>query len=111
MTSSLFTESSDPHYCRTPLRSTLSSHDTLAYMTMAKRREHEHRHPDQRDVVGLAGIEDRAAEAVLGGDELADDRAGQGASPMFTRSTEMIQGRQNGTTSLRNTCIRVAPSE
>jgi hypothetical protein len=33
------------------------------------------------------------------------------ARPMLTRSTEMTQGRQNGTTSLRNTCQRVAPSE
>src|SRR5262245_23519109 len=40
-------------------------------------REYEHRHPDQRDVVGLAGIEDRPPEAMLRGDELADDRAGE----------------------------------
>jgi hypothetical protein len=30
---------------------------------------------------------------------------------MFTRSTEMIHGRQEGITSLRNTYKRVAPSE
>jgi hypothetical protein len=36
MTSSLFAESFGSRYCRTPFRSTLSSHDTLAYMTMAK---------------------------------------------------------------------------
>src|SRR5207247_6231753 len=39
--------------------------------------EHKHRNPDESDVVGLAGIEDRAPQPVLGGDELADDRAGQ----------------------------------
>src|SRR5262245_62839650 len=39
-------------------------------------REDQHRHPHQRDIVGLAGIEDSAGEAVLGGDELADDGAG-----------------------------------
>src|SRR4030095_13693987 len=41
-------------------------------------RETQHRHPDWRDVVGLSGIEDPAAEAMLGGDELANDGAGQG---------------------------------
>src|SRR5580704_11829431 len=40
-----------------------------------QRREHEHRDPDQRDVVGLAGVQDLAAEAVLRGDEFADDGA------------------------------------
>src|SRR6516165_11636185 len=33
--------------------------------------EHKHRDPDKRDVIGLPGIEDRAAEPMLGSDELA----------------------------------------
>src|SRR3977135_2854721 len=78
MTSSLFTESSGS----TLLPHAFAQHAFEPRYTCihddGQGREHEHRHPDQRDVIGLAGIEDRAAEAVLRGDELADDRAGQG---------------------------------
>ncbi len=33
------------------------------------------------------------------------------AKPIFTRRTEIVQGSTDGMTSLRKTCIRVAPSE
>ena len=46
-------------------------------MMIETHREHQHRDPDQRDVIGFAGIEDGAAETVLRSDELADDGAGQ----------------------------------
>ena len=88
-----------------PLRSTPSSHDTVAYMMIGERREHQHRDPDQRDVVGLAGVEDlrpRPCCEAMNSPTIAP----VSASPMLTRSTEMIHGRQDGTTSLRNTCQR-----
>src|SRR6516165_4242764 len=78
MTSSLF-------HSRSRIRSLVHAFAQHAFEPRHRRihdhrqgREHEHRYPDQRNVVGLAGIEDRPAEAVLGGDELADDGAGQG---------------------------------
>src|SRR3954453_21411104 len=40
-----------------------------------KSGEHDHRNPDQRDLVSLASVEDGAAEAILGRDELADNGA------------------------------------
>src|SRR5258708_2044748 len=42
-----------------------------------ERREHRDGDPDERDVVGLAGIEDGAPEAVLGGDEFAHNGPGE----------------------------------
>jgi len=46
-------------------------------MTTAKVESTNTGDPNERDVVGLTGVENLSAEAVLGGDEFADDGAGQ----------------------------------
>ena len=50
-----------------------------------QRREDENGNPDQRDVVGLACVEDGAPQSVLGGDEFADNGAGQRESDVHAQ--------------------------